>query len=142
MELRFIFLLVLSLAAAIMDILSYKISNYLILTGILSGLGFSFIATGMQGLSGSFAGLCIPHLSMFVFYRLGLFGAGDLKLFSMIGAFVGPGDVVLVMAVSFLAGAFLGLIKILALERRKGLHKIRFAVPTFFGVLIYIGGFL
>ncbi|MBQ8971316.1 MAG: prepilin peptidase [Lachnospiraceae bacterium] len=142
MELRLILLLILSLIAAIMDIVSYKVSNYLILTGIISGLVFSTIASGMQGLFSSFTGLCIPLLSMFVFYRIGLFGAGDLKLFSMIGAIIGPKDIVAVMVMSFIAGAFIGLVKVLALERTKGLHKIRFAVPTFFGVLIYLGGFL
>ena len=87
-------------------------------------------------------GLCIPLLSMAVFYRFRLFGAGDLKLFAMIGAMTGPEDIVFIMAASFVLGAVIGAVKIVFSDGSTGLHKIRFAVPTFLGVTSYVFGII
>ncbi len=140
MEARFIILFSLCLLAAVTDIYSYKVKNHIIVTGILAGYIFFIHSYGIQGLLYSTLGLCIPLLSMMAFYRFKLFGAGDLKLFAMIGAITGPKDIAIIMAMTFVFGAVIGAVKIVFLDRSLGLHKIRFAVPTFLGVAAYVFG--
>ncbi|MCR4656385.1 MAG: A24 family peptidase [Lachnospiraceae bacterium] len=142
MEARLIVLLGLCLLAAIMDIYSYKVKNHLIIVGVLAGNIFFIHSYGIQGLLYSMLGLCIPLLSMAVFYRFRLFGAGDLKLFAMIGAITGPKDIAIIMAASFVLGAVIGAVKIVFFDKSTGLHKIRFAVPTFLGVASYVFGII
>ncbi len=134
MEIKYIVLLIFSLIAAIMDIYLYKVRNYLIVAGILTGYLFCTHTQGMRGFMASSAGLLIPLLIMIPFYRHKYFGAGDIKLFAMIGTFTGPKDVVFVIAASLFAGAVLGGIELLLSDREDRLHHIRFAIPTFFGV--------
>ena len=58
----------------------------------------------------------------------------------MIGAITGPKDIAIIMAMTFVFGAVIGAVKIVFLDRSLGLHKIRFAVPTFLGVAAYVFG--
>ncbi|HAG70499.1 MAG TPA: hypothetical protein DCL38_11105 [Lachnospiraceae bacterium] len=142
LEIRLIVLSVICLIAAIMDIYSCKVRNYLIITGVLTGYLFNCHIHGIQGLAVSTAGLLIPLLSMMAFYRLRMFGAGDLKLFAMTGAFTGPKDIVFIMVAALVAGAVIGGLKIILSEEREGPVKIRFAIPTFVGVAAYSLGLL
>ena len=125
-----------------MDIFSYKVKNYLIIAGVLTGYFFCIHTLGVRGLVFSTAGLLIPLLSLMAFYRLKFFGAGDLKLFAMIGTFTGPKEVVFVMVAALVAGAVIGGIKMLLSEREDRLTKIRFAIPTFLGVMALAVGLI
>ncbi len=140
MEARLIVLLILCLIAAIMDFYTFKVKNYLIVAGIIAGYYFFAHKCGVQGLAVSTLGLCIPLLSMAAFYRIRLFGAGDLKLFAMIGSLTGPRDIILIMIASFFIGAVIGGVKIVFFERTPGVHRIRFAIPVFLGVTAYVFG--
>ncbi len=140
MEIKYIVLLIFCLIAAVMDLYSCKVKNSLIAAGIVTGFIFCAHTQGMRGLLASAFGLLIPLLSLMAFYRHGFFGAGDLKLFAMTGAFTGPGKIVYVMVASFLAGAIIGSVKLLLSEREDSLHKIRFALPTFIGVAFLVFG--
>ncbi len=124
-----------------MDFISYKVSNYLILTGIILGSVISH-RQGMPGLMQSLAGLCIPLLSLFVFYRYRFFGAGDLKLFSMIGCFTGPKEIMYIIAAALAIGAVIGVAKILVINEGEEPCRIRFAIPTFLSVVLYCLGII
>ncbi|MCR5790357.1 MAG: A24 family peptidase [Lachnospiraceae bacterium] len=131
LELRQICLIILCLIAAVTDLRYGKVNNELIITGILSGFFFFLSDAGIQGLTCAAAGLCIPLL-LLVFYRFGMLGAGDIKLFMMIGTFTGPKEIFSVMAASIAAGAVILLWQSVS---RRGRHDIRFALPVFCGVL-------
>ena len=78
----------------------WPVANTIIHSAI-NGLGTDVIAAwSVNNKLTTLMWLAIDSLGPSVMTFVGQnFGAGDLKLFSMIGAFVGPGDVVLVMAV-------------------------------------------
>lgn len=106
-------LIALSLAS---DIKTYKIKNHIILPFIAAGTVTNYIIYGIKGVKDSFWGIVIPILILFIFYALRMLGAGDIKLFSAIGAITGIKFVLYSMAYSFLAGGVIALF-ILAANR-------------------------
>lgn len=82
MQLKYTILLLLLFAASISDIAEYKIRNITIICGLISALCF------MRSLSevGWFA---LTVGGLFLFGMLGIFGAGDVKLWMVIAGFLG-----------------------------------------------------
>ncbi len=76
--------------AALSDVLTRKIPNWVTLPSVLVGMILNFSVHDVQGLLLSFLGLLTGFLLLFVFYLLGGMGAGDVKLLSAVGAFLGP----------------------------------------------------
>lgn len=109
-------LVVLIVLSLISDIKKYKIKNRIVLPSIAAGIATNFLIHGTSGLKDSFAGTVIPVLVLFIFYALRMLGAGDIKLFSAIGAIMGMEFVLYSMAYSFLAGGVIALF-ILAINR-------------------------
>lgn len=93
------------------------------------GLGFMSQLPGGLGFVNAVAGLAIGLAALLPMYLLRAMGAGDVKLMAMVGAFLGPDDVLGAVLCSFLAGGVLSLVyawKIGALRRT--LQNIRFIV--------------
>ncbi len=98
-------LIVFVLAGFYADIRTHKLPNTLTLSGVALGLangfltpalqsgnaasGGRFFAEGWQGLLASAQGMAVGFAIMFVLYLFGALGAGDVKLFAAIGAFMG-----------------------------------------------------
>lgn len=108
-------LLWLVLQAAATDLAVRKIPNVLVLTGLLLALALhwrlgpdgAWLATGLAGaLAGFF--LFLP------LYAGGGMAAGDVKLMAMVGAFAGPMQVLLIAALSVLAGGVLSMLILMA----------------------------
>ncbi|MCR5107134.1 MAG: A24 family peptidase [Lachnospiraceae bacterium] len=135
-------LLIFSMIAAIMDIISLRVSNYLIIAGMITGLSISVYRDGAKGALSSLIGALIPFLLLFVFFIFRYFGAGDIKLFSMIGTFLGPQGVMLVLIYAVLTGGIMGAVKYILTYKEKGLRKIPFAIPAFIGVALLAGGMM
>lgn len=88
-----------------MDIQTGKISNRLIITGLILGFIRSLC---VYGLKGSFYFLIQVSLPVLVFYLLFLMralGAGDIKLFSVISSCTGLKGLIRIIFYSFLVGA-------------------------------------
>jgi prepilin peptidase CpaA len=119
--------------AAVQDLHSRRIRNWLTLALMCAGLANSFLPTAavspMQAGLGLAAGFALP----FVLFALGALGGGDVKLLAGIGAWVGPVAVVQV----FLVAAVVGLVivlgqcawqgRLLALFRNSALLAINLA---------------
>ncbi|MGB8452779.1 MAG: A24 family peptidase [Anaerocolumna sp.] len=103
-------LVCLLLLAVIMDLKSYKISNYLIIFGLISGILFNFYEYGWASVSNSFFGILLPILLLFSLFIIKALGAGDIKLFSVVGSFYGITYVFKSIVAAFIIGAAMSLI--------------------------------
>ena len=76
--------------AAMLDLRTRRIPNWLNATAVLLAVVISVFQSGERGLATSGAGLLTGALIFLPFYMAGGFGAGDVKAMSAIGAFLGP----------------------------------------------------
>lgn len=162
-----IFLLAVTGAAVLWDIKTGRIPNLLIAVGVGLACWFQIAESGMPGFWRFLGGSTLPLLLLAVLFYFRMFGAGDMKLFCVIGGFLGIEHLLSCMAVSFLTGAIISLV--LMIRRRilkerllyflayiGRFYRFRkwvpyrnqadksgefcFAIPIFFSVLLTIGG--
>ncbi len=91
-------------AAALSDMRSHRIPNWLTFPVMVAGLVYYFYLGGPRGLLFSLAGLMLGFAFLMPFYLIGGTGAGDVKLMAAVGALLGPGGVLW----SFLCTALVG----------------------------------
>lgn len=92
------------IVATITDLRSRRIPNWLVLPFMAAGVA---VSAGMHGWSGawhSLAGLALGAAIFGVFNLLGGMGMGDVKLCAAIGAWIGPGQLVVALVVTGMAG--------------------------------------
>ena len=107
-------MLFLLLLSALTDLRTDRIPNGFILLGI--GLGMAGSILSGRGLSSILASVVLVFLLMYPLYMIGALGAGDVKLFFLIGSFQETGELLTILAGAFVIGAGFSLIK-LAVER-------------------------
>lgn len=111
--------------AAVFDIRFRRIPNWLVLAGIVAGLGWNAYSSGWPGLGRGAEGLGLGFILYFPLYLIRARGAGDVKLLAAVGAITGPGNCFWI----FLSTAILGgLIAVLVLLLRGRLQKTLFNV--------------
>jgi len=88
-------------AAAWTDLRARRIPNWIPVSGALIGVVFG----GLSSLAGAALGFGI----FFVLYIAGGMGAGDVKLFSAVGALVGPQPLIVVFILTGLIGGIAAL---------------------------------
>lgn len=98
--------------ALISDLKVYKISNKLIFTGHCISLIIN-VQRGYVGLMAWCFGVVIPIGILFILFIFRMIGAGDIKLFSVIGGFIGGLLVIRVIIYSFMFGALLSIFKLI-----------------------------
>ncbi len=98
--------------AACNDYISYKINNSIILIGVVTGVAFRIGEYGMGGIAVWFLGAVIPVVILWMLFRYKMLGAGDIKLFSIIGGMYGLPVIVNTMILAFLAGGVLSAIRL------------------------------
>jgi prepilin peptidase CpaA len=84
-----IFLSVLLIVSAIIDLKTQKIPNLLTLPAILIALGYHAAMNGLDGLLFSAGGIGVGIGLLIIPYLMGGMGAGDAKLMGAIGGFIG-----------------------------------------------------
>jgi prepilin peptidase CpaA len=100
-------LLMLIVAAAWMDVLTRRIPNALVIPGAVLGLAVAALAAGFTGALSALGGLATGLALMLPLYFLRAMGAGDVKLMAMVGAWLGPAEVVSAALLVFVAGGLL-----------------------------------
>ena len=108
-----IILVLLSLLAAVMDFYKGKIPNFLILTGCCYGL---IRMIYYHDVLKSVPGILFPIIVLFPLYKIGVMGAGDIKLFSMIGFYFTFMETLFCIFTSFVLGAVFSAISIVRHE--------------------------
>jgi prepilin peptidase CpaA len=151
----------LTVAAAWVDLRTRTIPNGLVLTGLVVAFVLAFVLSGWRGGLFALAGALAGFFVFLPFYLLRGMGAGDVKLFAMVGAFLGPVHGLLAALAVALVGGVLALFQALrygrlgevlfnfyllfrhgiplgTLEKSQRRGRIPYAVAIFLGVLSYL----
>lgn len=115
-------MLLLLLLSALADLRTDRIPNGFLLLWVLYGIIGSLISG--RTLTGVLISMLLAFLLLYPLYKIGAFGAGDVKLFVLIGSFQNIREVTAVMAGAFVIGAGFSLVK-LAVERN-GRERLRY----------------
>ncbi len=99
--------------AVVQDFMYTKISNRLILVGLILSLTFGIILGGVSRIPYILLNISFPVVVLYLLYLLGVLGAGDIKLFSVIGGFTNFTMLTHCMLAAFFAGGVIALIKML-----------------------------
>ncbi|BCJ97004.1 A24 family peptidase [Anaerocolumna chitinilytica] len=121
---RFFCILALLAVAIREDFKSYKIPNYLAVIGITVSFATYMTEHGTAGILFWFLGILFPFLILFPLFLIRAVGAGDIKLFCVIGGFYGIAFGFQIILLSFLTAAFFSIILII----RKGQFQKRLFV--------------
>lgn len=128
-----IFLLLLLFAAVFTDFVYDKIFNGWIVTGILIGLFFRIIQNGWQGIGCAIVTMLLSFVLLYPLYKIGVLGAGDVKLFLMTASFAGVKWQLSMIGISFVAGAFFSIGKMVSEENFK--ERMQYLFSYLFDVL-------
>jgi len=112
---RTLILIVLLLAAALIDWRVMRIPNSLTLGGATLGLLMSGLAPASphMGLGFALSGLVIGLGMMLPLYLMGVLGAGDAKLMAMVGTYLGGEATLQAVAFVFITGGLMALAVVL-----------------------------
>lgn len=160
-------LLLITEAAVLCDLYSGRIPNGLILAGLGLGMIYQCCSAGAVGFVFCIGGMILPVILLGFLYYFRMIGAGDIKLFCVLGGFLGPGVCFQCIVRAVLAGGVISL-AILLYHRNFGRRifylmeyvrdyletgvwrpylagvreqdKFCFSIPVFISILCYIGG--
>lgn len=122
--------------AAVQDIRSGKISNRLIAIGLMMGLLFQIMEHKVCGVYYFLWNVSVPVILLYLLFQMRVLGAGDIKLFSMIGSLLTFQELCRCMFYAFfIAGA--GCILFLAADKRRR-QRVCYAVQYLF-LLLHTG---
>lgn len=155
-------------AAVLMDFIMERVVNSFICFGLTAGLCYQLTQTGAEGVFRFMLGMGIPFLLMLPLFYFRMLGAGDIKLFSVLGGILGCEVILKVILGSFCFGAVLSLSFLISCGnlrerlsyffnylyvyyetgrvhsyriRGKRVENFHFTVPIFLSVMLYAGGF-
>ncbi|MGB0063184.1 MAG: prepilin peptidase [Terracidiphilus sp.] len=94
--------------ATFTDLRNRRIPNWLVFPFFGAGVLVSCFH-GWHGLGQSLSGAGLGLLSFGVFFMLGGMGAGDVKLFAGIGAWIGPSQLLIALVLTVLVGGAMAL---------------------------------
>lgn len=106
-------LLLILLIGFFCDLLTHKIPNKLILCGGMIGSAIFLYEQGIAQLPFLVIGAFLPFFILIVPYGIGALGAGDIKLFSIMPAFLGIKAMLTCMIYAFIFAALLSFIFLL-----------------------------
>jgi len=116
-------LLCLLVLAAVEDVRSGKVSNRLIATCLMTGVFVQIYERRVCGVYYFLGNISIPVILLYLLFQMRVLGAGDIKLFSMIGGILTIQELFAIMAYSFIAaGAGAGLYLVVDQQRRQKLY--------------------
>jgi prepilin peptidase CpaA len=95
--------------ATFTDVRSRRIPNWLVAPFLVAGIGVSGWLHGWQGVELSLAGAAVGLLIYGILFWMGGMGAGDVKLCAAIGAWIGPGQLLISLIFTGLAGGAMAL---------------------------------
>lgn len=161
-------LVVFTTVAVCMDLSRERIDNRWIALGWLLGFSYQLMQYGLKGIGIFLAGAVIPILLLYLLFWFRMMGAGDIKLLSVLGGFMGPITGSVCVGISFLFGAVFSIGVFILwgnlmprlryftdyftrfietkevvpyMIRGRRLENIHFSIPILMGVLLFVGGY-
>jgi len=98
------------LIAAISDIRSRRIPNWLVVLSLCSALVTAAVTHGTSGIKQSVLGTLLGAGTLGLLYLLGGMGMGDVKLCAAVGAWIGPAQRLMALVVMGLAGGVIAVV--------------------------------
>ena len=123
--------------AAGFDIAQRKVPNALIIGGISMAFAFA-AASGLLGVGRMALGTLAALVILVPVYAGGLMGAGDVKLISVVGGFLGVHQLLFALLCIFVAGGVLTAFYLLRTRFAVTVPGVPYAVAVFSGVLGYL----
>lgn len=114
-----IVLLLILMAAVYTDYRQNRIPNWIVIFGIISGFIISFIHGGMEVFLEGLSGMVLPVIILYPVFMIGAIGAGDLKLFAVVGSYLGIKGITISFIFAFILGAIISLVKMLRFHNFK-----------------------
>lgn len=96
--------------AVISDVRQRRIPNLLVIVGLGLGLSGHLYLADAAGLVTALAGATVGFFCLLPLYFFNAMGAGDIKLMSACGAFLGPMPVALAAVAALIIGGVIGLV--------------------------------
>jgi prepilin peptidase CpaA len=112
-------LLVLAVLAAIWDLRTRRIPNWLVLAGLIAGFVLNGLLFGLHGLALAALGMITGFGIYLLLFLLHAMGAGDVKLMAAVGSLVGWRWWFQIFLVSLIIGAIAAIFLVLAKGRWK-----------------------
>lgn len=103
--------------AIFMDWRHYRIPNHCIIVGVAAGLISTYMSYSISGLMKTLAAAVVIFLAFYPFYLMGALGAGDVKLFMMVGCYycqMGTDGLVHYLLVTMIIAAVVSAVKMIA----------------------------
>ena len=111
------------------------IPNKLLVLGVINRLLYK------TSIWNHFIVILIIFIVFFPFFKLRMLGAGDIKLFMLIGLYLSLQETIISIAISFFIAAVISIAKLILFCKEKSLKvKIHMALPIFIGTMITVGG--
>lgn len=99
--------------AVLWDFYKGKIPNILILSAAVAGVIHLNCNYGMEAVLFHIPGILLPLILLFPLYKIGTLGAGDIKLFSLLGIYFSFMETVVCIFTAFIIGAMISFIALL-----------------------------
>lgn len=131
--------LILILACAVWeDLRVYRISNKLIIAGLVMGFGRQIAVYGLVGVKEGILGMILPFILLFPAFLYRGIGAGDIKLLGVVGSFLSYRASFSILAASVFLGGIYAVIRLIMGKRRK---KLYMSIPIMLSTVFWLGGF-
>jgi len=124
--------LALTLCAAGIDLRSRRIPNWLTVSGFVLGFGIHAVLGRWPGASFSIEGTGLALLVLLPLVLLRGLGAGDWKLMGAVGSFLGPWALLVVLFVSVIVSAVMGVMAMIHAQK---------VVATLRNIVVLVRGF-
>lgn len=109
-------LILLLIIAAVIDCRSHRIPNWLVLSGMLFGVIYNLVFPPVPhaNVLWPLEGMALGFIVFLPLYLISVMGAGDVKLMAMVGAILGPIDMIWVLPYTMIVGGVLSILLALA----------------------------